>query len=131
MINRRELPIEAVRELARDRSERSSIRHLADQMGVKHSTLHNFLKGAIPHPRVRRMLGEWYVRELGSGGDDYPDAAYASAVRVLVAGLPEDAQADAAEDVISLLVQAHQKTGLPKPGWLDRLREGEAEQEEE
>jgi len=131
MMNRRELPIEAVRELARDRSERSSIRHLADKMGLGHSTLHNFIRGATPHPRIRRTLAEWYVREIGSGGDEYPDVAYASAVQVLVAGLPDAARPDAAGDVISLLQRLHEQHGLPQPGWLERLREGEGAQGQE
>lgn len=126
MINRRELPIEAVRELARDRSERSSIRQVADQMGLGHSTLANFLKGASPHPRIRRALAEWYFREIGSGGDEYPDVAYASAVQVLVAGLPERGRGAAAEDVVALLERLHEKNGLQKPGWLERLRVVEA-----
>lgn len=128
MINRRELSIDAVRELARDRSERASIRHLAEQMGIKHSTLHNFLKGATPHPRIRRAMADWYFREIGSGGDEYPDAAYASAVQVLVAGLPDRARTHASDDVIALLERLHQENGLPRPGWLERLRGGEAEE---
>lgn len=125
MTNRREVPIETVRELARHRSEQHSLRYVADEIGVGLSTLHNFVKGAMPHPRIRQKLAEWYVRELGKGGDAYPDAAYASAVQVLVAGLPADGRKDAAEDVVTLVEALHSKHGLPKPPWLERLRSGE------
>lgn len=79
----------------------------------------------MPHPRIRQKLAEWYVRELGQGGDAYPDATYASAVQVLVAGIPADGREGAAGDLVSLLETLHSKHGLPRPSWLERLRSGE------
>jgi hypothetical protein len=125
MTNRREVSIETVRDLARHRSEQRSLRYVADQIGVGASTLHNFLRGAMPHPRIRHKLAEWYVRELGSGRDAFPDEAYFSAVQLLVAGLPADGRENAADDVVSLLEELHERRGLPKPPWLERLRSGE------
>lgn len=125
MTNRREVPIEIVRELARHRAEQRTLRYVASQIGVGLSTLHNFVRGAMPHPRIRQKLAEWYVREVGQGGDAYPDVAYASAVQVLVAGIPADRRKDAAEDLVSLLEALHSKHGLPTPPWLERLRSGE------
>lgn len=125
MDNRRELPIEMVRELARHRSEQRSLRYVADQIGVGPSTLHNFLKGAMPHPRIRHKLAEWYVRELGRGGDAYPDGAYASAVLMLVSGLPAEGREEAREDLISLVERLYDQHDLPRPAWMERIRSGE------
>lgn len=79
----------------------------------------------MPHPRIRHKLAEWYVREVGRGGEAYPDGAYVSAVQVLVAGLPAEGRDDAKEDMISLLERLHDKHGLPRPAWVERLRSGE------
>jgi transcriptional regulator with XRE-family HTH domain len=123
--NGRELSIESVRELARDRSEQRSQRYVADQAGLSISTLNNFLRGAMPQPRIRHKLAEWYVREVGTGGEAFSDGAYVSAVQVLVTPLPTEGRTDATEDVIAVLERLHDKHGLSRPVWVERLRSGE------
>jgi hypothetical protein len=121
--NPRDVPIEAVRELARDHAERSSLRHLAPEIGLGHSTLHNFLNGAAPHPRVRRLLGLWYLRMTGgAAADDESVQPYASALEMLLAGVPDDSRARAASDVLDVLERGHAAGGGKRPAWLDTLR---------
>lgn len=125
--NPRDVPIEAVRELARDHAERSSLRHLAPEIGLGHSTLHNFLNGAAPHPRVRRLLGVWYLRVTGGEAhDDESVRPYVSALEILLAGVPGDARARAAGDVLDVLERGHAAGGGAPPAWLDALRERSA-----
>jgi DNA repair protein RadC len=59
--------LSAVREFARERAQRSSLRILASEIGIGHTTLNNFLDGAKPHPRIWRALREWYERENARG----------------------------------------------------------------
>jgi hypothetical protein len=55
--------VAVVREVAGEHAEQSTLRGLAPDIGIGHTTLHNFLSGANPHPRVWRALREWYARE--------------------------------------------------------------------
>jgi hypothetical protein len=130
-IHPRDLPLDVVREMARDRTERTSIRQVASEMTIGASTLHNFLRGAEPHPRVRRVLAEWYSRETTKRGAEYHDSAYTSALQVLLGALPNDRRATAADDVLSAIEQAHLRNGTPLPWWLRRLRAAAAEKHSE
>jgi hypothetical protein len=119
----RDVPIEAVRELARDRAEQSSLRHLAPEIGLGHSTLHNFLNGAAPHPRVRRLLGIWYLRQTGAAqADDETVRPYASALDILLAGVPAAAREHATRDVLDVLERGYAPTGKT-PDWITALRD--------
>jgi hypothetical protein len=60
--------IEDMREWFADCAEAESIRVLAERAGVQHSTLHNFLRGSIPHPRIRMKLAALYLQGSGAGG---------------------------------------------------------------
>lgn len=117
----RDVPIEDVRELARDRAEQSSLRHLAPEIGVGHSTLHNFLNGAAPHPRVRRLLALWYLRETGAAGDEQETLTpYTSALEVLLGGVPAAARNRATGELLDVLDRGY---GTAKPSWLQALRD--------
>lgn len=122
MIHPRDLPLDVVREMARDRSERSSIRQVAGEMGMGASTLHNFLRGAEPHPRVRRVLAEWYSRQVAREGAEYHDSAYTSALQVLLAALPNDKRGTAADEVLGTIERLHLQSGTPLPWWLRQRR---------
>ncbi|HEX8394425.1 MAG TPA: hypothetical protein VF665_18915 [Longimicrobium sp.] len=125
MINPREVSLEALRELALDRAEQSSIRVLAAEIGLGPSTLHNFLSGATPHPRVRRKLAEWFVGEVGAERA-YPDQAYASALGILLSAVDPAVRDDAAADVLGLIERVHVQNGTAAPAWLRRLRDAAA-----
>jgi hypothetical protein len=123
-INPRDVPIDSVRELARDHAERSSLRLLAPEIGLGHSTLHNFLAGAAPHPRVRRLLGLWYLRVTGGGGEEGEELrAYTSALDVLLAGVPAELRGRAAGEVLDVLERGYTEGGTDVPAWLRTLRE--------
>lgn len=116
-INPRDIPIEPVREYARDRAEQTSIRHLAADVGLGHSTVHNFLNGAAPHPRVRRKLVEWYLARTGQA-PEYAEETYAAALEVLVRQLPAENREQARAGLVRALRDMHHELGLPVPPWL-------------
>lgn len=124
--NPRDVPIDAVRELARDHAERTSLRQLAPEIGLGHSTLHNFLNGAAPHPRVRRLLGLWYLRVTGGSAEDFSLRPYAAALDALLAGVPQTARGRAAEDVLDVLERGYRGNGVETPPWLSALRARES-----
>lgn len=119
-INPRDVPIDPVREYARDRAEQTSIRHLAADIGLGHSTVHNFLNGAAPHPRVRRRLVEWYLARTGQA-PEYAQETYSAALEVLVRELPAEDRDRARAGIVRSLVAMHEELGIPAPPWLSEL----------
>ncbi|WP_329687759.1 hypothetical protein [Longimicrobium sp.] len=111
-----------MRELARDHAERTSLRLLAPEIGLGHSTLHNFLNGAAPHPRVRRLLGLWYLRVTGGDAGDFSVRPYAAALDVLLAGVPQEARGRATGELLDVLERGYTSSGLDAPPWLSALR---------
>jgi hypothetical protein len=125
-INPRDVPLDDIRELARDRAEQSSLRHLAPVIGLGHSTLHNFLNGAAPHPRVRRLLGLWYLRETGAeGAEEEVVRPFASALDILLSGVPPESRSQAMDEVLDVLERGYAPTGK-LPSWLTALRDRES-----
>ena len=120
-INPRDVPIDPVREYARDRAEQTSIRHLAADIGLGHSTVHNFLNGAAPHPRGRRRLVEWYLARTGQA-PEYAQETYSAALEVLVRELPAESREQARGGLLRALAAMHDDLGLPVPPWLASLR---------
>jgi hypothetical protein len=118
----RDVPVEAVRELARERAERTSLRHLAPEIGLGHSTLHNFINGAAPHPRVRLLLAEWYLRETGGAGGRESVQPYVSALEILLAGLPPGSRERARDEVLDVVERGFTRAGRERPGWMAALR---------
>jgi hypothetical protein len=111
--------IEAIREYVADKAERSSIRAAAEAIGVQHSTLHSFIQGAMPHPRIRRVLVAWYAFDTSGEGAPWRDA-----VDVLVWGLPLDQQPVAERVLLDALAGVYHASSLEPPAWARRGRDG-------
>lgn len=96
--------VEAIRRLAQDETELTSIRRVAAEVGLGRTTLHKFVAGeTMPHPRIRRLLALWYLRRQGQPAHDDPVQPYAAALEVLLACVPDDDRASAAADVLNVL----------------------------
>lgn len=121
-INPRDIPIDAVRDLAREHAERSSLRQLAPEIGLGHSTLHNFPNGAAPHPRVRRLLGLWYLRVTGGNPEELRLSPYVSAMDVLLADVHESARARARVSLLECVSDHVYGGGGESPDWLAAQR---------
>ena len=122
-IHPRDVPLDAVRDLAREHAERSSLRQLAPEIGLGHSTLHNFVKGASPHPRVRRLLGLWYLRETAGSPEEFKLRPYVAALDVLLADVHESARARARVTLLECVSDhVYGVSGGESPDWLAALR---------
>jgi hypothetical protein len=106
--------LEQIREAARDAAERSSLRQLAPQIGLGHSTLHNFLNGAQPHPRVRGILYRWYIDLFGS-----PPPSGRVQLDRLTAGMAQEVRKSVERSIALLLARGYVDSGLPVPPWLE------------
>lgn len=120
----RAVPLDALREFARDQSERTSLRQVAATSGVGRTTLHKFLQGeTTPHPRIRRLLALWYLRERSAVLDAVVLEAYSGALELLLGALPEESREGAWKDMLDLLNHVYQASGVPLPAGLAALRD--------
>jgi hypothetical protein len=127
----RAVPVEAMRRFAQDQAELTSIRQVAAEIGLGRTTLHKFVAGeTMPHPRVRRLLALWYLRRQGhAAGDDVAVRPYASALQILLGGVPEDVRERTTAEVLDVLERGYATAGEP-PAWLDALRATSNEDED-
>ena len=115
----RSIPVEVLRDFARVQAETTSIRSAADEAGIGRTTFHKFVLGRTsPHPRVRRLLGLWYLRKHAEAPDIDVVRPYLSALSVLLSGLPD--QQAAQMDVAATLATLYRPHG-PLPRWLELL----------
>ncbi len=119
----RTVPVEMIRRFAQDETELTSIRDVAAEVGLGRTTLHKFVAGeTMPHARVRRLLALWYLRRHGQAAEDEAVGPYASALAVLLSGVPDRARAFAAGEVLDVLERGYAATCEERPAWLDALR---------
>jgi hypothetical protein len=127
--NQEDPPIGAVRERVRDRAEQTSIRWVAEEIGLGHSTVHNFLNGAAPHPRGRRKLLAWYALW---GAPDQGAGAARDALNALTSGLPDAYRARTQTAIVEVVEQAHFAAGnADVPAWVRALGRVGAERREQ
>lgn len=108
--------IPEIRAYAQERIDVMSIRTLAREIGVVHSTLHNFLQGAAPHPRVRRKLVDWY--RLRTGSVDLADHPCLHAVRGMLQDMTPAGQEYAAGVLLNQLERLYIGACCPVPPWI-------------
>jgi hypothetical protein len=119
MQDHRSVPLEVLRDFVRSQAELTSIRQVATEVGLGRATLHAFIHGETnPHPRVRRVLAQWYIRKLEEAPDIDVIRPYVAALSTLLNSLPSDEQESARALLIADLCGLH---GLPLPRWLQLL----------
>jgi hypothetical protein len=123
-MDHRAVPVETLRAFARDRAELSSVRQVAAQVGLGRTTLHNFIsEDTTPHPRVRRLLALWYLREREKEQAAFSPEAYTSALTLLLDDLPARDRAPAIASLLESVAAAYESAGMPLPPGLAQLRE--------
>ncbi|MBB4636153.1 hypothetical protein [Longimicrobium terrae] len=125
-MDHRAVPLEVLREFARDESERTSLRQVATMLGLGRTTLQKFIGAeTTPHPRVRRKIALWYL-EAGPGGDAAVPARapspYGSAVDTLLDGIDQARHHDARAELLDAIAALHAAHGSGPPAWLAELR---------
>ena len=108
--------VQQIRSAAREAVELSSLRTVAPAIGIGHSTLHNFLCGANPNPRVRRILYDWFVH--GWGG------AESQCLDTLTRELAADVRNRLRPALAQLLASGYVESSLGVPAWLLAATEG-------
>lgn len=125
-MDHRAVPLDVLREFARDESERTSLRQVASMLGLGRTTLQKFIGAeTTPHPRVRRRIALWYL-ENASGeprGASEPDTSvYTAAVDTLLNGIDKDRYPAARAYLVDAVSAVHTDHGSGTPPWLAGLR---------
>lgn len=127
-MDHRSVPLDVLREFARDESERTSLRQVAANLGLGRTTLQKFINAeTTPHPRIRRQIALWYLasRDQARSPEPEPDVdAAQAALQVLVGDLPEEYREGAIRQLITRIEQLYASQGIPAPGWGAALRPG-------
>lgn len=119
----RAVPLETLRDFARDEAERTSLRQVAAAVGVGRTTLQNFIQAETsPHPRVKRLVALWYLKETTRSKEEETSEAYASALDLLVGAVPVERRSEARATLVAMVEQVHTLLGVPLPRELAALR---------
>jgi len=112
-----------VRDFARSQAELTSLRVVAEDAGVGRSTLHKFINaGTMPHPRIRRLLGLWYLRRLEGVDEVELVRPYTAALDILMGDMPERSRERVVVDVLDGLSRGFSTAGEEPPRWIQVLR---------
>lgn len=121
-----EVDIAAVRRYANARANTTSIRQIAVQTGLGHTTFYKFLLGSTPYARNRILLCEWFLREhlvhpvpepLSITLPSPPETPEVH-LEALLRDLRGAPRVEARMRIMRVIAQAYQRMGLPSPEWL-------------
>jgi len=123
---RASVSVDTLRYAAARAVERSSLRKVADEMGMAPSWLDGFIDGrtAAPRSQTLRKLREWLTREMASLAE-VSEASAAASLSLLVEGLlTETDRAEARRALLDLLAGRYAEQGA-LPDWIEALRDPE------
>ncbi|HEU0052621.1 MAG TPA: hypothetical protein VFQ39_05565 [Longimicrobium sp.] len=118
--------IDRIRDYARAKVARTSLRKVAKAAGVKVGATKKFIDGSVPYERNARLWKRWYARELREGMADAPDDALPTSEAVAVLELllwsvPEEQRGAAQARIIESFRALHDELNRPQPLWVVEL----------
>lgn len=108
------LPVSVLRTAAQRAVDATSLRTVAEAIGMSHPGLSKFLAGGEPRPATVRKLVEWYVRHAAPLDEDTTEAALA----LLLHSYPESERERVRRGLLDVLRAGYERTGTKPPGWL-------------
>ena len=129
-----EIDIGQVRQYVQSRADRSSVRAVAADIGMRHTTLSKFLEGSEPYPKNRVLIIEWYLRQyqvspsrdrmqVPTGISERIQAQLVEAdpeahLEALLSDLRGEARSEARLRITTAIAHAYRRMGRPTPRWL-------------
>lgn len=111
------VPVDELRRYARQQCKHRSQREIATEIGLRRTTLRNFVtRETNPHPRVRNLLHKWYRAHA------VRDGAAAAALALLLDGLPAEIVVVAFGRLLDTVEWAHREARREPPAWLATVR---------
>ena len=119
-----DLSVGVLRQALRAEVEAATLRQVARQVGMSPSGLQKLLDGAHPRGATRRRVERWYVLHgpgrlrVGLGG-----GTALTVVHALVQDLAPARHRPVMEQLLESMEQAYLSARLPRPEWLEELRD--------
>lgn len=95
---------DAIRKLAKERVEATSLRAVASEIPMSKSGLDSFLRGRSPYSKTRPKLAAWYLRNRGSAGSPVRPQELDAAIAVIVSFITQDERSDVRRERLRRLV---------------------------
>jgi DNA-binding MurR/RpiR family transcriptional regulator len=102
------------------RVEATSLRRVAEDIGMSKSGLTRFIGGAEPYSKIRRKLERWYVRSRETDASDVSVETARAALAVLLQDLRADRRGEALQEIAAALHHVYGSTGHVPP-WLREI----------
>ena len=129
-----EIDVAQVRRYVQGRADASSVRAVADEIGIGHTSLEKFLDGSSPHAKNRILIVEWYLHEhqirpvrepmpipvdlqAQVQVQTYPGGMQGH-LDALLSELRGEARTEARLRITTTLTQAYRRMGMATPDWL-------------
>ncbi|HEX8907089.1 MAG TPA: hypothetical protein VF771_19720 [Longimicrobiaceae bacterium] len=120
----RETEIEFLRDALRRHVEKTSVRQVAEEVGMSHGGVHNFVyRNVMPYGKTLAKLREWYVEQSTHDGNGMKVEVALYVIDQMLASVPASVRAGAGVELLDTLVELHGKFGVPVPPWVDHVRE--------
>jgi hypothetical protein len=118
MTARREIQFDHVREALRHAAERSSLRSVANAVGLSAAGVLKLLRGSQPRAETRERLIRWYLASAPHPNEPSSGEAR-EAIRLLLGNLQSDPVLDSfVHGVASMVAVAHHARGVKPPRWV-------------
>lgn len=104
--------LEEMRTAVQVKAAHSSVRCVAQEIKVGHTTLYNFMRGAKPHSRILVLLVKWYE------GDDF---RISLALDALLGNIPAVARPRADRALLAAAAEEYRSASVALPSWLNKL----------
>lgn len=116
--------IEIVRGWVEFRLADTSLRDLADEMGIAKSSIDKFVKGESLPNKNWPKLRFWFLKDRRSRRASLQDPAETALLFLeLIANIPAAKRREAIERTMEHYEAIHQAAHAPRPEWLDELRD--------
>ena len=109
-----------LREAVRRAVASSSLRAVAEEVGLTHRGLALFLGGSRPRPGTVRKLTRWYLDRPRSAGEISADDAEA-ALAVLLHGFPPARIDETMRYLLTGIRRMGEAAGVAPPSWIDAV----------
>lgn len=101
--------VDAIRQLAKDRVEATSLRAVAAEIPMSKSGLDSFLKGRSPYSATQPKLSSWYVRNRGSRKGLVAPEEFEAAIAILGAYVSQDERPEVRQERLRDLIERLRK----------------------
>lgn len=115
--------IPQMREAVMERVERTSLRHVAREIGMSPSGLRKFLDGNMPYTKTIHRLRRWYLQHVAEAREELSSEDAAAALRVLVHDLPPPVQAQTVDAMLHCMEQSYSRSRRDIPPWVAEMRD--------